>query len=438
MKNLAIILLITAQPLAAQTDARCTWTAQQCMRYAVGHNHEVNRTALQLDNQLESKTRAIGDFLPSVGANADAQYNFGRAIDPETNTYTNVSTFYNGYRVYSTLPVFDGFSRLHALRAAKAGVQMGLAALRQQQDATALATLQAYTNVLYYRGTIAMADERLQETTLLLRQMRLLEEVGRKRAADVALVESQQAEAEYNLTRQQNLYESAILELKKQMAWPLDTELDIVEVPDDENLAPALADGNPFTDTHAALETARYQTDAARHEWHQMRSSLCPTISLNVGMNTSYNKTLHRHTAASFDEQFRNNRGEYIEATLSIPLFNRMQTVTGIRRARNNYRIALEDYEQKRLELEKMSREAWHDWQACLTQTVQMQKKVEADSIAYQLTRRQFEEGLSTAIELRTTSVQLLQSRATLLQCRLMAMVKRQLVRYYRGECIWE
>ena len=107
-------------------------------------------------------------------------------------------------------------------------------------------------------------------------------------------------------------------------------------------------------------------------------------------------------------------------------------------RSRNNYRIALEDYEQKRLELEKLSREAWHDWQACLIQTVQMQKKVEADSIAYQLTRRQFEEGLSTAIDLRTTSVQLLQSRATLLQCRLMAMVKRQLVRYYRGECIWE
>lgn len=46
-----------------------------------------------------------------------------------------------------------------------------------------------------------------------------------------------------------------------------------------------------------------------------------------------------------------------------------------------------------------------------------MEKKVEADSIAYQLTRRQFEEGLATAIDLHTTSAQLLNSKATLLQC---------------------
>ena len=67
-----------------------------------------------------------------------------------------------------------------------------------------------------------------------------------------------------------------------------------------------------------------------------------------------------------------------------------------------------------------------------------MEKKVEADSIAYQLTKRQFEEGLSTAIDIHTTSTLLLQSKATLLQCRLMAMLKRQLVRYFQGEEIWK
>ena len=175
----------------------------------------------------------------------------------------------------------------------------------------------------------------------------------------------------------------------------------------------------------------------ARHEWHQARSALYPSISLNLGMSTTYYKTLHSSTATPFSEQFRNNRGEYIGASLSIPLFNRMQTITSIRRAKNNYCIAQEAYEQKRLELEKMSREAWQDWYAYRKQAVQMAHKVEADSIAYQLTRRQFEEGLSTAIDLRTTSAQLLNSRVTLLQCRLMAMVKEQLVRYYKGYAIW-
>ena len=96
-----------------------------------------------------------------------------------------------------------------------------------------------------------------------------------------------------------------------------------------------------------------------------------------------------------------------------------------------------ETFAQKQLELEKLSREAWQDWQGYLMQAAQMEKKVEADSMAHQLTLRQFEEGLSTAIDLHTTSSQLLNSKATLLQCQLMAMVKEQLVRYYQGNTIW-
>ena len=158
---------------------------------------------------------------------------------------------------------------------------------------------------------------------------------------------------------------------------------------------------------------------------------------MSAGLNTTYYKTLHSQTAAAFSSQFKNNMGEYVGATLSIPLFNRLQSITNIRKAKNNYKIACENYEQKRIELEKLSLEAWHDWQAYLKQTEQMAKKVEADSMAYQLVRRQFEEGLSTAIDLHTTSSQLLQSKATLLQCQLMAIVKEQLVRYYNGEQIW-
>ena len=201
------------------------WTMTQCMQYAVKHNHQVKQAALELENYKTNQTSAIGKFLPAVDANIGAQYNFGRAIDPETNGYTDVNTYYNGYSLNMSLPVFDGFGRLHALKAAKASVLMGHQALRQQQDMTALNVLQAFANAAYYEGVVRMADERVQETTLLLKQTRLLEEVGRKSAADVAQVVSQQAEADYELTRQQNLLASALLELKKEMAFPLSEEL---------------------------------------------------------------------------------------------------------------------------------------------------------------------------------------------------------------------
>ena len=440
MKQALIILLaIAAKQVAAQND----WTMQQCMQYAVEHNHEVKQAELKLDNYKAQKTNAVGSFLPYVDAGIGAQYNFGRAIDPETNGYTDVSTFYNGYQLSASLPVFDGFSRLHALKAAKASELMGKSTLRKQQDQTALSVLQAFANVAYYDGLVKMADEKVEETTLLLKQTRLFEEVGRKSAADVAQVESQEAEAHYELTRQQNLYASALLELKKAMALPLSEELRLAKGKsfgkDNSGVELGMAEANSSLSTlHPELQTAQYQVQASKHEWRQARASLFPSLSLSAGLNTTYYKTLHSETAASFRNQLKNNMGEFVGATVSIPLFNRLQTITNIRKAKNNYRIAQEALEQKQLELEKLSREAWQDWQGYLKQTVQMEKKVEADSIAYLLTKRQFEEGLSTAIDLHTTSTQLLKSKATLLQCQLMAMVKEQLVHYYRGEKIWE
>ena len=427
-------------------QAQTAWTMLQCMQYAVEHNHEVKRAELELDNYRAQKTGTAGRFLPAVDANIGAQYNFGRAIDPETNGYTDVNTFYNGYSLQASLPVFDGFSRVHALKAAKASELMGQSALQQSRSQTALSVLQAFTDVAYYEGLVKMAREKIEETTLLLQQTRVLEEVGRKSRAEVAQVEAQKAEADYELTRQQNLLASAMLELKKSMAFPLSEELR-VKSEESQGLRPVSedsysagislpCDSSLFT-LNSSLQMARYQMQASRHEWRQARAALFPTLSLSAGLNTTYYHTLHANSGQSFHAQFKNNMGEYVGITLSIPLFDRLQTVTSIRRAKNNYRIARENYEQKRLELEKLSREAWQDWIGYLKQTEQMAKKVEADSLSHQLTRRQFEEGLSTAIDLQTTSTQLQKSRAMLLQCQLMAIVKKQLVRYYQGIAIW-
>jgi outer membrane protein len=136
----------------------------------------------------------------------------------------------------------------------------------------------------------------------------------------------------------------------------------------------------------------------------------------------------------SFSQQFRNNGGEYIGATLSIPIFNRLSTLSSIRRARNNYHLACENYNQKRLELQKLYIEAVLDCNGYMKESEQMEKKVVSDSLAYALVRGQYEEGLVTAIDLQTSAASLLNSRALLSQSSLMAVLKERMARYYKGE----
>ncbi len=172
--------------------------------------------------------------------------------------------------------------------------------------------------------------------------------------------------------------------------------------------------------------------NVARHQLNVAKGALSPSLSINGGVSTSFNKMLHAE-ATPFRDQLKNNKGEYVYASVSIPLFNRMQTLTNIRRQRNNLRIAEEQLAQKREELTKLQLQAAYDCEGYRKQTLQMEEKVEADSLASQLTTRKYEEGLASSIDVQTTSATLLKSRAQLLQCRLMWALKQKLVNYYQG-----
>lgn len=93
MKKLFPLIFILA--VSTSIHAAEPWTVERCMQYAAEHSHAVSQQCFALDESRATKTQAIGKFLPNVYGTVSGQMNFGRAIDPETNTYTDVSTLYN-------------------------------------------------------------------------------------------------------------------------------------------------------------------------------------------------------------------------------------------------------------------------------------------------------------------------------------------------------
>ena len=433
--HITLSLVFCQAVMAQQTSL----TVADCMRYAVEHNHDIRIS------QLTQDTEAIGAFLPAISGNIGAQYNFGRAIDPETNTYTNVSTFYNGYSLSASLPVFDGFQRLNHLRAAKASILMGNSQIQAQCDELALKVYEAYCNVLYFQGTVQMTREKRNQSQMTLRQTQVMCEVGQKSEADVAQMEAQLAADEYEITRQENELKTAMLTLRQLMGMETlpregsddlqeeDFTLKPIDYMEATEVSTSLPTGRDKRESLLpSLQAAELNVNVARHQLNRAKGALSPSLSINGGVSTSFNKMLHAE-ATPFRDQLKNNKGEYVYASVSIPLFNRMQTLTNIRRQRNNLRIAEEQLAQKREELTKLQLQAAYDCEGYRKQTLQMEEKVEADSLASQLTTRKYEEGLASSIDVQTTSATLLKSRAQLLQCRLMWALKQKLVNYYQG-----
>ena len=185
------------------------------------------------------------------------------------------------------------------------------------------------------------------------------------------------------------------------------------------------------------IQQAEYSLQSAKYAYRSSKGALFPSLSMGVGVSTTYYKPLHVPNTTGFNQQFRNNVGEYVYFTLSIPLFNRLNTLSNIRRQRNNLRKAEEELNYRHQELNRLILEAVTDQENSWKETEKLRAKVEADSIAARLTTRKYEEGMASSIDVQTSAVTLLQSKAQLLQSQLTYIYQTRILNYYKGVPLW-
>ena len=197
MKRIIFTTVLSFALAASIMAQNKIWSLDDCMRYAVENSPKVKQQLYTNNTYKAEHQSAIASFLPSISTQVDAQYRFGRSVDPETNTYVNTSTFNNGYGVYASLPLFRGGQLINQWRLANVNRYMGRNDLQKQKDDLAISIMDAFITVVYYQGLVKMCSEKLEDSQRLLYKTRRQEELGLKGKADVAQIESQVAGDDY-------------------------------------------------------------------------------------------------------------------------------------------------------------------------------------------------------------------------------------------------
>jgi len=418
-----------------------TMNLKDCMNYAVEHSTKMRvQQADNRDAQIDRRDAILAAFTPQVSGNTYAYYNFGRSIDPETNTYTVVTSFHNGYSLSAGIELFNGFRAVNNLKITKTAQQMGLTKEQQTEDQICLATMEAYCNVLYYtelekalQGQVATAEKSLQ---LASRQ----EELGLKSHADVVQMQSDLAERQYQLTTCRNNLNNAIITLKDVMFWPIEEPLKIdgsiaqqsllVTAPVDAQTMVAqaqhtmpsvlLAEGT-MKNAQLALKTAQWQ--------------LLPSLALYGGWSSSYFTYPGRtdYVPTPYFDQIKNNRGEYVQLSLNIPIFNRLSSHSNIAKRKNAYDRAQADYDQALRDVEAEVLRAVADRDGASDALKQAETRASLQEEAFALNGKRFEQGLISSIEYQTASNSYLNALAEQLNARLQYFIKNSVVNYYKG-----
>ena len=440
-----IIILIGWMLLASDASAQ-NWSLDDCMKYAVEHATDVKRETINARQRKQDYHHAVAAFLPTVAGGVQGQYAWGRNIDPETNTYNNVTTFNNYYQLYAELNVFDGFATINAFRQARLSRDYSATAMQKVQDNIAIDVMQKYVDAAYAEASIQIASEKLDESRRMLAKTKRQYELGEKGRPDVVQMESQVAEDEYNLTHQENVAKQSLLALKSVMNYPVHDEMKLDISSNDnekEQESSRLIIGDKpntesiyinFQNLSPDLKSAEYEVERARYDYKIAKGRLLPSLSLNGGITTNYYKNLSlKGQYDGFASQFRNNRGEYLALTLSIPIYN-SDRWHNMKKARNNWQLAQVNLEETRRKLHDQIAQAIMDVEGYAKELHQMQKKVTSDSIAYHMSSRKFEEGMLSTFDLHTSAQTLLESRIKELQMQMLLVIKQRLVGYYQGE----
>ena len=440
MKQLILTVLVSNfLTLVCITNAQAqTLTLDECMRYAVENSVAVGKQNLALDDSKINHTEAVASLFPSINGSVGGAVNFGRGIDPATNSYTNVTTFSNSYGISGSLTLFDGLQSINTMRAAKVARNMGATEVEIARDEVAMQTMSAYMDVVYYTEAVKIAREQLEASRKTLELVRRQESLGTKSAADVAEIESQEANYDYLLTTEENNLALAYIRLREVMNYPqgeqlaIETNINLEALPSatsEQALVEYALENNP------RIAASRFATEQSRINLARAKGAYSPSLYLYGGYNTSYyidfdNKALYD----PFGTQFRNNRGGYIQVALSIPIFNGLSARSSKRRAQNAYRSAqLEEIAVQRAVESEVS-QAWQEMQGFGKQYAQGQKKVSASQLAYDGAARKFENGLISALDLQTAANTLLQAKSDKLRARLQYIIKTRMVDYYNGQ----
>ncbi len=175
MRSSILLFAVLPGSLLAQQ----AWTLDQCVRHAEEKNLSVRNAALDAEIADQGKRQAMFDLLPNLNAYASHGYNWGKAIDPFTNTFATDRVRTNNFYLSSQVSLFEGLRKQNVLGKAKLDADGSAKGLDDQRNTVRLSTVQAFLDVLSLRERISAAQKQVANITEQLSFTNALVEGGR-------------------------------------------------------------------------------------------------------------------------------------------------------------------------------------------------------------------------------------------------------------------
>ena len=154
-----------------------------------------------------------------------------------------------------------------------------------------------------------------------------------------------------------------------------------------------------------------------------------PTPYVLLTPNTSFEVLPYR-----FLNQLADNRGEFLQFTLNVPILNGLQTRVGVQRAQVNIQQAELRAEQTRLQLRQSIQQSFADALAAQRRFAASSRQVEALTLAFRNAEIRFNNGLLNGTDFNIARNNLTAAESDMIQAKYEFFFRYKVLDFYQGK----
>lgn len=414
--------------------AQKVWTLQQCISHAIAHNITVQRQEDNVHQQEITLNTLRNSRLPNLTASAGENFSFGRGLTAD-NTYANRNTQSTNFGLGTSVPLITGGQIPAQIRQQKLGLKAAMQDFQKAQDDVTLNVISAYLEAVCQKELVGVARQQALLSAAQVDRMEKLLAEGKAAPADVAQIRTTLATDSLNLTQQENALMLSLLTLTQLLELDTPSGFDVETPNEDLPLDAVLPSPNAVMAEAQGFKPQvigdQLRLLEAKEGIAVAKSALFPSLYFSAGIGTNYYRT-SGYGVSSFGSQMRDNFNQYFGLSLSIPIFNRMQT-------RNNIRSARLAVHTQQLQLQETLKTLYREIQQAYYNAVAAQRQCQSAQVAgesaetsFHLMQSKYEHGKANVTEFQEAKTQLTRARSESVQARLTFLFRRRLLEFYR------
>lgn len=452
---------------AQNVDTAKEWTLQQCIEEALKNNIRVKQTRLNALSAREQYSQNIGQALPDLNGSATHVYNFGRTIDPFTNTFATDRVLSQNFSLSSSVTLFAGFQTLNTISQGRFAYLAAISDIRKTENDIALAVASGYLQILFNLELVENFRKQINLTQEQVARTKKLVDAGSLALGNLYEIEAQQAREELDLVNAENQLQLSYIDLAQLMnlddVMSFRISRPVLEIPQSTTAVTMEMAYQSALTGMPEIKAGEQRLRSAEKGLNAAKGGISPRLTAFGSLGTGYsgaNREIEDVSVSGYDtagvtvtgvpvlsprfdynyirkpfkDQLDDNFNRSIGLRLTVPFLNGFQNRTTIRRARIQMQSADLSLQETKLTVRKEVQKAYLDANGALKKFNASTKALNAMQESFKYTKQRFDVGMLNSFDFNSAKTSLAKAESDLLQAKYEYIFKLKVLDFYQGK----